>query len=469
MLVNPGQQARELQPVALNPGVPAHPTAASPPLESDTDHDQRMRWRVVCISAILAVFIVGQTCLQYVFDMAAMQDALEKVREVTHARGGSHATALVLNSLPSVFMSICIGLLVPVCGYLGVKQNQKWLVGCFCGCNAFHCCTGIVSMVMLIVFSVTIKAVTPEVELFLEKCDPMQCQPIGDNNTDVVIHKDQVIDCISSGEWKDYKRRFDGPRFSSECPPLFLICDNQPDYRLREYGHEGVDGIYEKPAGGGMPVRSPPQHVQPRGSFDDADAPVRAAGMGDYGTFLTSEVPASTRLASSQIRPHQGLRRLRFSFSEKSHKGVPSQAQYRPNFIAPPMPKDPIRECRLTPAVERFHQIRVLAPDLLAELEVFMVIRVVLMVPVVILGCLGFCWGKELWERLNAGYNPVSRSQEMRPEVVLNPALGVVSAAPAGSTQMQMAHPLVLSAPPMPPAQVTAISSPTAAHQRDGQ
>jgi len=462
MMVSQGQQARELQPMAPHPSLPAQPPAAHPPLESETEHDQRIRWRVVCISVILAVYLIMQTCLQYVFDMAAMQDALEKVREVTHMRGGSHATALVLNSLPSVLMSIAIGLLVPLCGYLGVKQNQKWLVGCFCGCNAFQCCTGIISMVMLLVLTMTVKAVTPQVELFLEKCDPMQCQPL--QNT---TGQDHFIDCLASGEWKEYRPRFSGPRLSSECPPIFLTCDNQPNYKLRGYGHEGIDGLYEKPAEGGFPVRTLPKQVQPRGTFDDADAPVRAAGMGDLGAFLSSEVPTSTRFASSShLRgPHQSLRRLldrrlRFSFGHAHHKGDLFQPRHGQKFVPPPMPKDPITECQVTETVEHFHQIRLLAPELLPQLELFMLVRVFLLLPVVVLGCLGFCWGKDLFDNLNAGYNPVSRSQEARPQVMLNPALGMTTAGPTTSTQMQMAQPLMLSAPPVPPPQVTAIASP---------
>jgi hypothetical protein len=455
MLANHGQQARELH--QLHAGLPAL-VASAPPVQSEGDNDRQIRWKVVCISAVLAVCLVIQALLQYIFDMVAMQDALEQVREVTHMRGGPSAVAMLLNAVPSVFMSVSIGLLVPLCGYLGVKQANKWLMGCFCGCNAFHCCTGIISMVTLLIISLTIQAVTPQVELFLAKCDPMQCSNMA-NTTDQA----HFIDCLASGEWKEYKPRFSGPRFSSECPPIFMHCDNQPDFSLEAHSHKATGSRI-----GGFPVRAPPQQVQPPDTFADADAPVRAAGMGDYGAFLSSEVPMSTRQASG---PHQGLRRLRFAWHKKeTHPMVGFfKGGHAPDFNTPPMPKDPIAECQLNQqVVDRFHQIRLLAPELLPKLELFLLLRVALMLPVVILGCLGFCWGKDLWSSLNAGYNPVSRSQEMRPQVMLNPALGISASAPMDqNTQISMSQPLILSAPPVPPAQVTAISPPS--HYNNGQ
>jgi len=480
MLVNQGQQARELQTFQVHPSLPA--VAAGQP-ETEADAGQRMRWRVVCISAVLAVYLVINTLLQYIFDMAAMTEVLEKVREVSHMRGGPSAMSFFTNQLPSAFMGITIGLLVPLCGYLGVRHNQKWLMGCFCGCNAFHCCMGIISMVIIMFTALTIQAVTPQVELFLEKCDPMQCRPIVENGTD--LHADRFVDCLATGEWKEYSPRLayvltDRTRlapnapwhFPADCPPIFLTCNTWPDYKVDALGQKGIDDLYREPLTEGFPapVRTLPQRtqrmqrMQPRGAFNDADAPVRAAGMGDYGAFMSSEVPTSTRLASSsQLRgPHQGLRRLRFAFDQVHQKGKAKTFEnHKPEFTPPSMPKDPIAECKLTENVARFHQIRLLAPQLLPQLEIFLLLRMVLLLPLVVLGCLGFCWGKDLFERLNAGYNPVARSQETRPQVMLNPALGITATPTAEFTQTQMAQPLMLSAPPVPSPQVTSISPPS--------
>lgn len=534
MLANQGQQARELQAFAMPSSLPAQPVAAGPQSEAQIDHGRQMRWRVVCISAVLAVYLVINALLQYIFDMAAMTDVLEKVREVTHMRGGPSATGFLLHGIPSAFMGIMMSLLVPLCGYLGVRQSQKCLLCCFCGCNAFQCCTGIISMVMIIFLTMTIKAATPQVELFLEKCDPMQCQPdilLWENGTHhkgllpLLTSDKQTLDCLATGEWKEYKPRYSGPHLPSDCPPIFLQCDNQPNHG--EVDHEAADEYWDRfsrqkeesetehgssqqqrinqlvfgesqapqqqretvsaysvgaplpvssqygpvpvsttwrcdPSGhcGSFPVApripptapSPPTASRsPAGGFEDADAPVRAVGMGDYGAFLSSELP------------HHESRRLRFAFGKAHHQGKSFFQSHKSPFIGPPMPKDPLTECHVAAtAMKRFHEIRLLAPQILPQLEIFLLLRVLLHLPLVALGCLGFCWGKELWERVDEGYTPVGSSHQAQALIMLNPALGISATVPtAESSQMAMAQPLMLSAPPVPAPQVTAISPPS--------
>merc|ERR1719215_1256445 len=158
-------------------------------------------------------------------------------------------------------------------------------------------------------------------------------------------------------------------------------------------------------------------------------------------------------------------RQLRFAFGKADLLPVPQAS-----LGWAPMPKDPIKECRVaSQGVRQFHQIRLLAPQLLPQLEIFSLLRMVLLLPLVFLGCLGFCWGKDLYERMNEGYNSVGSIQQAHPQVMLNPPLGISAAAiTAESTQMSMAQPLILSAPSVLPPQVTAIAPPSHSHGQLG-
>jgi len=176
-------------------------------------------------------------------------------------------------------------LLVPLCGYLGVRQSQKCLMGCFCCCNAFHCVTGIIGMVILISYTVTIKAVTPEVELFLQKCDPMQCRPdilLWENGAHHAFYgpisppslndhgekgdnDKRLIDCLAAGKWKEYKQRYTGPGLPLMCPPIFLNCDTDLD---RFHDDDEPDSAFQ---------RKERLQVNERGEAEEPDATLETA------------------------------------------------------------------------------------------------------------------------------------------------------------------------------------------------
>lgn len=74
------------------------------------------------------------------------------------------------------------------------------------------------------------------------------------------------------------------------------------------------------------------------------------------------------------------------------------------------------------------------------------------MVPAVILGCCGFCMGKDLFYTMSRGYAQVGAPQQagfqfpqFQPQVAMQPAFGVVL-GPGG--EQQMVQPLILQAPP---------------------
>jgi hypothetical protein len=130
------------------------------------------------------------------------------------------------------------------------------------------------------------------------------------------------------------------------------------------------------------------------------------------------------------------------------------------------MPADPLKECYPAKSVKRFHQFRKLVPVLLPQIQFIICVRVFLMIPLFILGCLGFCWGKDLFAHLNAGYNPVGTTRaNARPQVAMQPTLGTVAvnATVQFTTQsqhQQMAQPLILNVPPTLPWAAATVPAP---------
>jgi len=363
---------------------------------------------------LIAVYVVVGAVLQWAFDVAAFEDALEKIRSVTHLRAGDAAVAAVaLHAIPQVGMAITIGLLVPLCGYLGVKQNHPWLMGCFCSCNALHCCCGIMSLLCLagLVFGTTVAA--PGVQAFLEMCDPVMCAPDGLNRT----AQDHVVDCLAAGTWQEYKPHFpDGPRYPSKCPKIFLTCHDAP----------------EEPAIVSFKHAWGKAEIESKGTADGHAAPARSLS-------IRRQVP-------QVMEPHFRGRRPMLQ-------------------TPPPEPSDPIVECKPAEVVEKFHQARLLVPALIPKLVAFLFMKMVLTIPVIVLGCLGFCWGKDLWQRLCEGY-----SQLAGPPVALQAGVPVVTAqAVLQPAQGHAAAPAAAGAQAAPqhvggyPAAVQAVTQPAAA------
>eukprot|EP00421_Protoceratium_reticulatum_P027330 CAMPEP_0168469936 /NCGR_PEP_ID=MMETSP0228-20121227/58473_1 /TAXON_ID=133427 /ORGANISM="Protoceratium reticulatum, Strain CCCM 535 (=CCMP 1889)" /LENGTH=277 /DNA_ID=CAMNT_0008485729 /DNA_START=35 /DNA_END=865 /DNA_ORIENTATION=+ len=222
----PGQQARELHVLRAPPQWAPPQVALQQPLSPEAGHeDSTARKRVVCISLLIAAYVVIGAVLQWAFNLAALEDAIEKVREVTHMQhGGPNIAAMMLNSIPQVGMCITIGLLVPLCGYLGVRQNHQGLMGCFCSCNALHCCCGLASLFCLLAVIFGCTAAAPQIEELLERCDPIQCAPKGWNHTS----NEKIIDCLAAGTWKDYEPHFQhAHKFPHFCPKVFLVCGGE--------------------------------------------------------------------------------------------------------------------------------------------------------------------------------------------------------------------------------------------------
>merc|ERR1712000_424463 len=73
-------------------------------------------------------------------------------------------------SFPAVLFGIVLGLLVPMCGYCGAKNNDSNQMCCFCCCNFLGGCLQIVQIIMVIIVSQGLSAV-------LDHCDPAEPDP----------------------------------------------------------------------------------------------------------------------------------------------------------------------------------------------------------------------------------------------------------------------------------------------------
>eukprot|EP00411_Alexandrium_monilatum_P108099 CAMPEP_0175781650 /NCGR_PEP_ID=MMETSP0097-20121207/77378_1 /TAXON_ID=311494 /ORGANISM="Alexandrium monilatum, Strain CCMP3105" /LENGTH=437 /DNA_ID=CAMNT_0017092449 /DNA_START=1 /DNA_END=1311 /DNA_ORIENTATION=- len=399
MALQPNQQARQLvvvqpPPVGrsqpLQPLAPGFPPAAQPPLDSSHE-DQQARRRVIYISLAIAVYVVLGTFLQYYFDIAALQEAMTKIHSV--ARGhGRHAdfVSLLLSTFPQVGWTIAVGMIVPLCGYLGVKQNNASFMGCFSCCNALHCCCGLVSMACMAFVLMGASAAAPGVFEFLDTCDPIHCAPNGLN----VTARARVVDCLAASTWEDYERRFKhGPRLSPECPKFFLSCE--------------VDGRKA--------------FLEPADQSTEPGLPWYPRQLSVFRKPLMGTTNADARQVEFRRRHH-----------------------WRP--ARPARPDDPIAQCEPAESVEMFHKAKLLAPEMLPKLVLFFTVKLLLMIPFVTLGCFGFCWGKEMWSRLGQGYSHLSAPRIAPSEVALQPAMGI-PLAPV-SAEAQLAQPLILNAPP---------------------
>merc|ERR1719220_2471332 len=77
----------------------------------------------------------------------------------------------------------------------------------------------------------------------------------------------------------------------------------------------------------------------------------------------------------------------------------------QPVVAEPPLPADPTAVCVVSKKdVESFHSAVELVPQLVPKLVAVLTLRLFLAIPVLVLSCLGFQWGRELYDRLSSGY-----------------------------------------------------------------
>lgn len=81
--------------------------------------------------------------------------------------------------------SLCLGLLVPLCGYMGAKNNNQQLMCLFCGCNGLGACCACAGLGLMLVGFFALQAINtqhvdcadPGLQL-----DPTQCTAFAQDN-----------------------------------------------------------------------------------------------------------------------------------------------------------------------------------------------------------------------------------------------------------------------------------------------
>jgi hypothetical protein len=100
--------------------------------------------------------------------------------------------------------------------------------------------------------------------------------------------------------------------------------------------------------------------------------------------------------------------------------------------------------------VDTFQAVIKLLPVVAPKFAALLMVKLVFTIPAVILGCLGFCWGWSLYERLQAGYAYVSepgfRTQtvQAQPQMAQAPAAQLQPSAPV----LQVPVPGIVTAVP---------------------
>lgn len=343
--------------------------------------DREARSRVLIVSLVLAVYVVVGALTNYALDIAAFEEVMNSFHNILNLHGETPPVALiVINGIPKLTISIGMSLLVPLCGYLGVKQNQQGMMGCFCCCNLLSCCCGLIGLLIMVTLMGASVVMAPGLEVWMERCDPMHCAPQGLNMT----QKSHVVDCLAAGYWEEYKPRFTnhGHWYPHDCPKVFLSC--------KSWGSEG-------------------REAEPWNKHQ-----IRSPKFPGGGGGWNPELPLPPR----RLAWKQDLRREVLA-RQKSERYSRHQDEL-------PMPKDPTNDCWPNEGLEKFHEARKLAPELLPKFIGLLFVRVALTVPVMVIGLLGFCWGKDMWTRLGQGYS----------HVTVQPALGYSTAPPPNEVQL---------------------------------
>lgn len=427
-----------------------------------------MKRRVLFLSVILAVYVVVNALVQYVFDAAAIESALEQISMVTDVKGAPSLAKLLLRTIPTLAFTIFLGLLVPLCGYLGAKQNSQGLVGCFCGCNFIHCSCSICALIGSIIVLFMLSAAEPGIEAYLEKCDPNQCTQWPESFSKEV-KRQRTVDCLAAGIWGDqYHQVFKGPSYPVICPKVMLKCSGlsdpvppPPTYQPWLRGHHGHHGHHGHSRGpprdvdfGALATTSFYPSFLPRADFPEvlglADPDEEATGAETReAAAVPMEMPAKGPFWRRLEMSHPREWKKKWDLPRMDDMDDDDMADMGDIMKEAPMPDDPLATCEPDyKGIKLLHQAGILVPNLVPKLVMLMAVKCLLLVPVILFGCLGFWWGRELWSKLGQGYGhlpdatlpPTVMSAEMAmPQVVqpVQPVQGVPVAAPVAVVEQE--------------------------------
>lgn len=235
-------------------------------------------------------------------------------------------------------------------------------------------------MVTMLFLLAMLGSATPGITAYLDMCDPVQCAPLMLNVTQEESNA-RVVDCLAAGTWEGYQKRFDGHSYPASCPKIMLKCKGD---------QEDISGLQERDD-------QTAQMLKLQEQLQMAKEQLRLQGVG--------LLPA----------PSEQLRRLSISTQAfyppvsgsvaRSGKEWWNLPRWDEAHTVGEQPIDPIADCKpKEKGMRMIHQARLLLPQMVPKLVVFIFVKMCLLIPVILLGCIGFWWGKELYDRLGQGY-----------------------------------------------------------------
>jgi len=313
-------------------------------------HLQQMKRRVIYLAIAMAALAVIHHIVEYIAGVAEIESAFDEIRKVAPASMQKHlkhlpgSASMFASGLHKVVVAVVVSLVVPFCGYFGAKQHDSRLMCAFCGCNACFACCATMTVLFSAGGLAVINEAEPRLEWWLQQCDPSLCSNLAGAN--------QTIDCLAGlGRTPRY---LDIPHLKEDCPQAFLECPHSMDDACM-YPHDEVC--------------SDPQR----------------------------------RIFCDQFRHHH----MDCGFSGRC---VPTDVPIEGGCAPVGLPTEPsAATCKVNhDEIDTFQAIIKLLPVVAPKFSALLAVKLCLTIPAVILGCLGFCWGWALYDRLNAGYAHVA-------------------------------------------------------------
>jgi len=423
---------------------------------SDQEQFRQMQRKVLYLAVALASMLAFERFIMYVFNVAEMEAAIHEIKEVVpddiNLRFLPDDGAMVVRGFPKMVFGIIGALIVPACGIFGARQSNPKLMCCFSGCNLLAGCMSILSIIFLTTAVMVVSGVEPVVAEYLETCDPGLC-------TQPQLSHNETIDCLAAPA-AGYAMQFaNSPHLSDKCPPLFLRCKVDPAWirycSLKRDHFDCAKGSKGKCAW--MDLGSEPSCV-----------PADLTAIADKIEHYVEKPGRALMAAPSLLHEHHQQYRMQRSVGEDFAMDGAAKTKGWPISL----PENPQTDCEVdNKRVEAYHAVRKLEPRLVPMVIGLMMIRLVLTIPMAILSCLGFIWGKDLHSKLSSGYvhmgapTYVGQPQSVQPAQQAQPMQSIAGHnAPAPSAVM--VQPMVAQSMPVAQASAPAMdqaASPTTA------
>lgn len=406
--------------------------------QPDPGNGQKVHQRVLCISIALGVYIIVAAILGYCMDIVAVDSLMVPFQDALHMHGLNLTMIAALKGLPSMVINIGLSLLVPLCGYLGSKQRHSCLLCCFTCCNIFGIVTGTCAFLGMMAFMVGTTTFASGAEAWMVKCDPYQCMPLDEDT-----NQTHVVDCLATGVWPEtYTKKFpEDPSLPEDCFHTWLQCDPEAGemegpmpWKQHAFRHSGMHS-----------APSVPEEMQPWARFQHQERRLSLVDHEEHQEHHDGHHNGN----------HKGRHNYHHSSSSSSSSWQQQPRRFRSgpygphgpkNSMIPPQPKDVLASCKpFVDSIKNFHKASKMVPELVPKFEGLLFVKAMLILPAIIISCLGCVWGKEAHS--HAQQHPV---QFFHPsQVMMQPALGTVVAT-INPADASMDQPLMLRPPTAP-------------------